>query len=94
MLQEKGYFDDKFKDLTKLSEKEIVELSEKKKFYNELWDRFVPGMSPLEKALAVFSELEVHSGGPKDRYTASDLERGAEKMRFNEDTYGDPIYNE
>jgi hypothetical protein len=93
MLGEKDYFETKYKDLTKLSESDIVALSSKKKFYNDLWDKYIPGMSPLEKAIAVINELT--DLDPKlDVKQAQNLDRALEKMRFDEKTYGDPIYNE
>lgn len=93
MLNEKDYFEDKYKDLTKLSEKGIVELSAKKKFYDDLWDKFIPGMSPLEKAVALVNELK-QLDPSLDVKDATSLERLTDKIRFDERTYGDPIYNE
>lgn len=93
MLGEKDYFETKYKDLTKLSESDIVALSAKKKFYNDLWDKYIPGMSPLEKAIAVINEL-TDLDPNLDVKQAQNLDRMVENMRFDERTYGDPIYNE
>lgn len=93
MLGDKDYFETKYKDLTKLSESDIVALSAKKKFYNDLWDKYIPGMSPLEKAIAVI--IELNDLDPNlDVRQAENLDRMVENMRFDERTYGDPIYNE
>lgn len=93
MLNEKDYFDEKYKDLTKLSESEIVALSAKKKFYDDLWDKYIPGMSPLEKAIAVINEL-TDLDPNLDVKEAKSLDRAVDKIRFDERTYADPIYNE
>jgi len=93
MLEEKDYFDPKYDDLSALNEKEIEMIAAKQQMYNDLWDRFVPGMSPLEKALFVFKELERKAGGPKGKMTPKDLER-SEEINVNSEVYGDPIYNE
>jgi hypothetical protein len=93
ILGDKNYFEDKYEDLTKLSESDIVTLSAKKKFYDELWDKFIPGMSPLEKALSVFGELK-RTQGERKVYEADSLERVLDNLNFNSDLYADPLLNE
>lgn len=51
MIQNKKYVDPHYHDLTKLDEKEVEKANQKEDFYDTLWKQFVPGMSPLEKAI-------------------------------------------
>lgn len=51
MVQDKAYVDEYYDDLTLLDEKEVAKAGKKQSFYESLWDKFVPGISPLDKAI-------------------------------------------
>ncbi len=96
MMDEKEYFEDKFSDPTKLTEEEIGQFETKKSFYDDLWDKFVPGVTPLDKALAIFAKLveqqKEKSGGKGD---PSDLAKAdPTQIEFHEEIYGDTVFNE
>lgn len=93
MLEDKDYFDDKYKDETKLNENQQHALSLKKMFYEELWDKDVPGYSPLEKALMVFEQLR-QKNGDKKQYSQEELAEDAAGMRFDQEHFEDPVFNE
>lgn len=95
MIGEKDYFDEKYSDESSLSESELEQLSAKKQTYDELWEKFIPGYSPLEQALSFFNELERNKPDGEEL----DAERIKELMDkdtfgFNQEVYMDPIINE
>jgi len=93
MVDDKDYFDSKFDKVDKLTEEEITTFQSKKEFYEGLWDKFVPGITPLEKSLNIFSKLN-EVAGKKKEYTTGDLEKCESMVDFHEEVYNDPEYNE
>lgn len=59
-VRDKNYVDDDFLEekVESFPEEQRVELYEKHAFYNELWEPFIPGWTPLEKALNLLEYLE------------------------------------
>lgn len=95
MLEEPDYFDDKFKDLTRLDKKEVANYEVKKSYYQDLWDKDIPGYSPLEKALFIFSQLQEQAGGQEqEKYDSSLVKKAIEGINIDMEAYADPIYNE
>lgn len=94
MLEDPKYFDDKFKDLTKLDKREVANYEVKKGYYQELWDKDIPGYSPLEKALFIFSQLQENAGQDKGSYEPSLVEKTIDSINVDMEAYQDPIYNE
>lgn len=95
MIDDKDYFDEKYKDEANLSESEIDELSRKKQIYDELWDKYIPGFTPLEQALSVFKELIANSSNPEELTTLETIEKiDKNGIQFHEELYKDPIVNE
>lgn len=93
MMDDKDYFDERYDDETKLKDTEIEALGAKKQFYEELWDKYIPGFSPLEKALAIFEQLNEKNKG-KPKYEMAELAEAAQHIKFDDEIYMDPIYNE
>ncbi len=94
MMDDKDYFDEKYSDETRLTDTQISELGMKKIFYEELWDKFIPGFSPLEKALAIFDQLNEKHKSEKKEYSTADLVEAASSIKFDDEVYMDPVYNE
>ncbi len=94
MLDEPKYFDDKYDDPSRLTEKELSEFEQKKSYYSDLWDKEIPGISPLEKALFVFSKLEESAGEGKKEYTPNMVKDAISGIKVDNEVYADPIYNE
>lgn len=95
MIQEPDYFAEKYKDLENLSETEQSEFQHKEVFYKGLEDKFIPGISPLEKAFSVFTQLEEKK--PKDRkgdpsIKPEDMDESF--IQFRDELFNDPEYNE
>lgn len=93
MLDDKDYFDEKYADPTKLSDKDLEIFNSKKATYDDLWDKEIPGISPLDKALFVFSQLE-QKDGSKGNHEASLVRNVVQEIKVNSKIYGDAIYNE
>lgn len=94
MLDESDYFDEKYKDPSRLTETELSKFEEKKAYYNELWDKEIPGVSPLEKSLFIFSKIEEKGGEGKKNYEAQLIQEAIEGIKVDMEAYADPIYNE
>lgn len=93
MIGDPNYVNSKYNDLSVLEEKDIEHYTEKKAFYDDLWDKFIPGLTPLEKALSVFEQVR-NKEGNRQEYSGKSLRHAASEMKFREDVYTDPIYNE
>lgn len=93
MLEDTEYFDDKFKNTTKLKKEEVENYEIKKSYYQELWDKDIPGYSPLEKSLFVFSQLQ-KDNPDKTKYDATLIKSTIEGIKVDMEAYADPIYNE
>jgi len=96
MMADKEYFDEKYADHTKLTEDEIAQFEQKKSFYDDLWDKFVPGLTPLDKALAIFAKLveekKDQTGQAKGDVDETQLD--VNEIQFHEEIYNDPVFNE
>jgi hypothetical protein len=97
MLDNKKYFKDKYYDEGKLSKLEKATLDNKKAFYNELWEKFIPGYTPLEQALNLFSQInqvkEENKHNKNSREKMSDQE-ALKDIDFNQEMYFDADMND
>lgn len=98
MLEDPNYMDPKYENNTSLSETEIQEYEGKKVYYKDLWDKYVPGVTPLEQALNIFKEMQAKreaTGIPrKEEFTTEQLNRTLQDVEFHEELYCDPTFNE
>lgn len=100
MLDEKDYIDIQYKDESTMSEEQLDIHSSKKPFYEDLWSQFVPGFTPLEKALSLFNQMaenQKKNGGDEGdvgEKVTEDARAELEAAKFDHDTYTDPEYNE
>ena len=99
MIDEKDYIDPEFQSGT-LSEEQQAVKDQKIPFYEELWDKFIPGFSPLEKALSLFNQMvENHKqkGGDDKSFGEKfdENQRAAiEEVHFDDSVFEDPEYNQ
>lgn len=96
MIDEKEFMDDKFKDESSLSESEMETKSSKESFYENLWDKYVPGISPLDKAMSLIKEItrkKLQNGDNSTVITDKDLD-DAEVIEFRKEIYNDPTFDE
>ena len=97
MIDEKEYFEEKWADETKISEEEMPTYQAKKTFYEDLWEKFIPGETPLEKAIAVFKQLKEQQDGDTSGSKKKDLDPSkmdANAVQFYQEIYEDPDMNE
>lgn len=96
MIQNKGYIHDKYADESILTEKQIAHLNQKKGFYEALWDKEVPGFSPLEKAQLLFNSMvDKNKEEPgKNLADVEKLEDVLDEVHYNQELYSDPEFNE
>jgi len=100
MMDEKNYIDPALHDDSKLSEELLAMKTQKISFYDELWDKYIPGFTPLEKAVNVFNQMveKAKKEGKSDETIQNMIEEGGrsavDDVKFDEDIYKDPIYNE
>lgn len=99
MMEDKAYIDSHYmvpdSDLT---EEQLNEKSAKTTFYEELWDKYIPGFTPLEKAMALFNQLteKKEQKGEKGNAVRVTEESRADldSIKFDEGIFTDPEYNE
>lgn len=58
MIGDKDYLDSKYADIDKLPEEQQEIVKKKKEFYDEIYNKFIPGYSPLEQAVNIFKSLD------------------------------------
>jgi uncharacterized protein with von Willebrand factor type A (vWA) domain len=95
MIDDKNYFDEKYNDESSLSESEMEQFQSKKQYYEELWDKFIPGYTPLEQAMSLFNELQ-RQNPEQDDVSKMDINKtlNENKIEFNREIYTDPVINE
>lgn len=94
MLDDKSYFDEKFNDLSKLDESAVEMFKAKESFYNDLWDKYVPGFSPMEKAMSIYRGMQKLSGNNAKEFSAEDMGDLQGLIDFDDEIYKDADYNE
>ena len=97
MIDNKAYIDEHYLDETTMNDEQLSERDSKTPFYQSLWDKYVPGFTPLEKAINIFNELNQKSqernGDGGERLTEN-MRSDIQEIDFHEDTFNDPEYNE
>ena len=97
MIEDKNYFKEKYDDLTTLSEREVETFFKKKEQYENLWEKHIPGYTPLEKAIFLFNTL-IQEAAKKskmvDDLTPEQIKETCSNITINKEIYEDPIINE
>jgi hypothetical protein len=99
MLDEKDYIDPEYK-ATGLNEEQQELVDQKTPFYEDLWDKYIPGFTPLEKALALFNQMmdnHKSNGGDESEFGEAfndDTRAQLDDVKFDEEIWNDPEYNE
>ena len=99
MIDNKTYIDEHYLDETKMNEEQLLERDSKVPFYESLWDKYVPGFTPLEKAVSIFNELTIKNKerdkhGEGDGKLSENMRSDVQEIDFKEETFMDPEYNE
>jgi hypothetical protein len=94
MIDEKEYISEKFSDFDSLSDSQQQDYEAKKSLYDSIFEKFIPGNTPLEQAIAIFKQI---SGAPV--YQDGKLKEEGDlqyetTLDFDRATYSDPSINE
>lgn len=96
MVQDKTYVDPFYEDKTLLEGEDLEKAEQKEGFYEQLWKMFVPGMSPLDKAInALLLMKRKNNGGAvsPEAMTGRDLTEVfngvPDRVMFENDTYNE-----
>lgn len=93
MIGDKEYVSDKWSDVDKLSEEDQAIYSQKREFYDTIYDQYIPGFTPLEQAVNIY--LKMSKGGNKDvESMINGKEDNVEALYFDRELYTDPDINE
>lgn len=92
MIEEENYVHENYADPDALNEEALAIHSTKSQLYSDLWQKTIPGFSPLEKALFLFDSLQDQARNSKtgelDLNAAASM---ADNLRFDEDIIEDPV---
>lgn len=95
MIGDKDYFKDEYKDLSSLDDDNRSAMETKKEFYDNIFDNFIPGFTPLDQAIAIFKQMsttEEHKGD-RDENDKVQLMQQAQ-LDFDRQIYTDPDIND
>jgi hypothetical protein len=94
MIDEKDYISEKFADVSKLSDDDKSDYEVKTALYDEIFNKFIPGNTPLEQAIAIYKTLQdnVEYVNPED--FTNDDENFYSTLDFDRKIYCDPDINE
>lgn len=95
MIGDKDYFKDEYKDLSSLDDDNRSAMETKKEFYDNIFDNFIPGFTPLDQAIAIFKQMstkEEHRGD-RDENDKVELMQQAQ-LDFDRQVYTDPDIND
>lgn len=75
MIDNKKYVDPYFLDESVLTAEELELVNESKTFYEEIWDKYVPGLTPIDKGLNLIALLQKQNeqNGGGSNPTSKDL---------------------
>jgi hypothetical protein len=91
MIDERDYISEMFSDYDSLSDSQKHDHDTKKALYDNIFEGFIPGNTPLEQAIAIFQKMSKADGsGEKDE---QDLDFET-TLSFDRATYTDPDINE
>lgn len=95
MIGDKDYLDDLYKDIDKLSDEDKAVVSQKKEFYDQIYDQFIPGYTPLQQAALIYDKLRAiadRKGMGRNDDDPLSLDNGA--LNFDRRAYTDVEMNE
>ena len=96
MIGEKSYFKDEYADFENLDDNTKEQLSNKKQLYDAIYDKFIPGFTPLDQAIAIYKQMSQESDRQnRDDSVESDQEMLKKaRLDFDRQIYMDPDINE
>lgn len=95
MIDDKEYISQMFSDVDSMSEGELADYENKKSLYDSIFEKFIPGNTPLEQAIAIFRQISNETQqaalrkGPEDE----DIDYDS-TLNFDRAVYANPEINE
>jgi hypothetical protein len=94
MIGDKNYLEQKYTDLSKLSDEDQAIVKKKQSFYDEIYNKYIPGWTPLEQAVAIYNSLtEINNRKGQER-EKTDEELNPEALNFDRRAYTDVDIND
>lgn len=59
MISDRDYLETSYKDIDNLDDETKSIVVKKKEFYDQIYDKFIPGFSPLQQAVAIYDQLRM-----------------------------------
>jgi hypothetical protein len=95
MIDEKDYFKPEYADFDKLSEDNKAAMETKKELYDQIFDTYIPGFTPLEQAIAIYKQMQKEAKYQEadDKGEDSDVLKPC-TLDFDREVYTDPNIND
>lgn len=93
MIGDKDYLVPKYADIDKLPEEQQEIVKKKKEFYDEIYNKFIPGYSPLEQAVNIFKSLDAVKN-VKGQTGEANKDFNLKALNFNRRAYTDHDIND
>lgn len=95
MIEDKDYFKPEYADFSKLSEDNKAAMEQKKEFYDQIFDTYIPGFTPLEQAVAIYKKMQKEATHEQsgDEGEEMDVMKNC-TLDFDRDVYTDPNIND
>lgn len=96
MIDETNYLTDSLADWEKLDDTTRNQYAVKKEIYDSVYNKFIPGFTPLEQAIAIFLEMQNASKKYSETDDDDDFDENelTSSFGFNRELYSDPTINE
>lgn len=95
MIEDKDYFKPEYADFSKLSEDTAAVLGQKKEMYDQIFDTFIPGFTPLEQAIAIYQQMQKQAKYQERDDTGEDMDIMKNcALDFDREVYTDPDIND
>jgi hypothetical protein len=94
MLDEKDYLPEHLSDWDNLDDDTKAQHSSKKELFDSIYEKYIPGFTPLEQAIAIFLELQRQDVNEDGDRREDDDPKLTPSFGFNREMYNDPTINE
>lgn len=97
MIDDREYITEKFSDYDSLSDGEKHDYDSKKQLYDSIFEQFIPGNTPLEQAIAIYTKIGGNSSNAFRKPTSEEEEEDIEydtTLSFDRAVYADADINQ
>jgi len=93
MFGDKDFLHENFQDESSVEEDKRGEWKKKKELFENIYDTFIPGYTPLEQAIAIYLKLD-NGNQSEDGISLENCDNEDLSLEFNRELYTDPTINE